>query len=84
MATISPMCKSTGLNALITALNCGNDAAAEWLVEQGSPLDQVSLATGMTASAWAAFNGRTEMLQVLQQAGADLDKTGDEKGRTRI
>jgi len=74
--------KSTGLNALITALNCGNDAAAQWLVEQGSPLDQVSLTTGMTATAWAAFNGRTEMLQALRQAGADLDKTGDDKGRT--
>ena len=62
--------KSTGLNALITALNCGNDAVAQWLVEHGSPLDQVSLETGMTATAWAAFNGRTEMLQVLRQACA--------------
>ena len=51
-------------------------------MEQGSPLDQVSLTTGMTATAWAAFNGRTEMLQVLLQAGSDLDRTGDDKGRT--
>lgn len=74
--------KSTGLNALITALNCGNDEAACWLVEQGSPLDQVSQNTGYTATAWAAFNGRTEVLDVLRQAGADLDLTGDARGRT--
>lgn len=74
--------KSTGFNALIVALNCGNDDAAFWLVEQGSPLDQVSLKTGMTATAWAAFNGRTQMLQVLKLAGAELDKTGDPDGRT--
>ena len=74
--------KSTGLNALITALNCGNDEAARWLVEQGSPLDQVSLSTGLTATAWAAFHGRLEMLELLRQAGADLDKTADPEGRT--
>lgn len=74
--------KSTGMNALITAVNCGNDAAARWLVEQGCPLDQVSKTTGWTAVAWAAFNGWPEMLDLFSDAGADLDRTEDERRRT--
>lgn len=76
--------KSTGLNALITALNCGNDAAARWLVEQRQPAGSGELTTGMSATAWAAFNGRTEMLQVLRQAGPTWTRPGMTKVARRI
>lgn len=74
--------KGTGLNALTTALHCGNLDAAQWLIENSSPLDELCKVMGWTAAGWAASNGQEQGLQMLKEAGADLDKTQDAKGRT--
>lgn len=74
--------KDVGLNALTTAAHCWHFEAAKWLLEQGSPVDEVCMVMGWTAAGWAASNGQEQVLQMLKEAGADLEKTQDAKGRT--
>ena len=74
--------KGMGLNALTTALHCGNFAAGQWLIDNSSPLDDLCQVMGWTSAGWAASNGQEQALQMLKAAGADLDKTADAQGRT--
>ena len=74
--------KGMGFNALIMAVYGGHQEAAQCLIEYSSPLDEVCQVSGWTCAGWAASNGQVQLLQMLKDAGADLDKTQDDKGRT--
>lgn len=74
--------KGLGQSALMLAIDRGNVEAAQWLIEHGSPLDDACDVMGWTSAGWAAVNGPAQTLQMLRNAGADLEKTQDAQGRT--
>ena len=74
--------KGTGFNALIMAVYAGQMEAVRCLIDESSPLDDLSNVLGWTALGWAASHGHVQALQMLKDAGADLEKNADERNRT--
>ena len=73
--------KGTNFNALIMAVYAEQVDAVGCLLDHSSPLDDIST-TGWTALGWAASHGDLPVLQMLKDAGADLEKHQDKTGRT--
>lgn len=56
---------------------------AQFLVDQGADIDEVDL-QGMTPLHFAAMFGHAEVIQVLIQAGADIQATDEDDGRSPL
>lgn len=73
--------KVTNFNALIMAACAEQTETVRCLLDHASPLDDICTA-GWTALGWAASHGDLQVLQMLKDAGADLEKHHDQTGRT--
>ncbi len=68
-------CASTNTTPLTKAAGKGDVNTVRALLEKGVAVDEKSFMLGneLTALHWAAYNGRTDIVRILLEAGADMN-----------
>ena len=79
----APKTPAPSINDLSGAARAGDVARVRLLLADGKDPNQADSAGGRTALHWAVRSGNAEIVDVLIESGADLDK-GDQAGKTPL